>query len=168
MNIKRSCENNKCFEPITSKYNNNNRNWFDSNMVIEGILYHFVASCKIDPFHESACNSGSRSRPYRACEKFIHPSKITCGLFVIWFFLQDWIGSRMLNFYKGPWVIQESNPEPLEHGSAIRALFTLFYMAWTLFLRSICIFFFELKSHCIWWNPSWRNLHSQRFFRFEK
>jgi hypothetical protein len=41
-----------------AKNNNNNRNWFDINLDIKEILYHYVASCKIDPFQESGDNLG--------------------------------------------------------------------------------------------------------------
>jgi hypothetical protein len=49
----------KCnyFKPITStapKIQKKNRNWFDFNLVIKEILYHFVTFGKIDPFHETA------------------------------------------------------------------------------------------------------------------
>jgi hypothetical protein len=55
MYIKRSCEGQIFLTNHIhrAKNNNNNRNWFDIQLFIKEMLYHYVAPFKIGSFHET-------------------------------------------------------------------------------------------------------------------
>jgi hypothetical protein len=56
INIKRSCGGQIFSSNHIHRSKNNNKNWFNINLVNSKTSYIIVASCKSDPFHKSECN----------------------------------------------------------------------------------------------------------------
>jgi hypothetical protein len=75
INIKRSCKGHTFLTNHIhhAKNNNNNRNWFDSHLVIKEILYHYVAPFKIISFHELHSIWKNKLNPSKTQAVFIIP-----------------------------------------------------------------------------------------------